>query len=114
MLDSDSDTELSDVLSTCERHGVKHPEEKRCPACSCRGRTLDRREGSRLMVCTRCRAFFGNVTELVALSHVLLGLTMTAEASTRAFDFVMLDGSSKGRRLHGWFNEASGRVTQLG
>jgi hypothetical protein len=97
-------------LSICERHGVRHA--NRCSACSC---AMRRMPGALRTVrkCSRCGGLGGqgSVAELAAF--VRLDLPMTGEESQRYFDFLVLSPVDE-HRVHGWFNESSKRVTQVG
>ncbi len=93
-------------LSICEVHHVRH--EYRCGGCSCELKRLPGVRGVRK--CSRCGGLGGVVSLSGIVPFVRLDLDLSNEESTRYFDFQIPGG----RRIHGWFNEKSKRVTQVG
>lgn len=84
-----------------------------CPACSC-----TRRKATKLVqvfTCSKCDAIYGDcyLGESYGIVKALMTAVDVPHEQQRYFDFTTLGSSGIGRR-HGWYDRATGYITQVG
>lgn len=85
----------------------------KCPACSCTKKTTLGTTG--LHVCKECECLYGNITLGNSYLYVKPYMTTDPTADERAVPYDMTCLSSRGiERRHGFYDKASGLITQVG
>jgi len=85
----------------------------RCPACD----SKRRKRFQLAWECSKCHAIYGDISDAEFYSGryiVPLFGTSTAPELERYFDFRVHRANGRVERVHGWFDEATKRVVQIG
>ena len=93
---------------------ITRPADSACPACSCR-RAVAVPGHAQLYRCFKCDAIYGTLYlgESYGIVKPFFSQAEVPADRQRYFDFTTLGSNGIGRR-HGWYDLATGLITQVG